>query len=131
MVELRAKKYDRLRRTTDRQTDDKPSVSHRFGHVFFIFPSVKHVNQLAGRVLITGDPLRLTGGKAEGGRGAVRETLEWEIDQNSRVQPNRVHLGVVGRKFRWVHGLGKRRLLTRTLGPAAACGRPRFSLFRS
>ena len=68
---------------------------------------MKHVNQLAGRDLITGDPLRLTGGKAEGGRGAVRETLEWEIDQNSRVQPNRVHLGVVGRKFCWVHALEK------------------------
>ena len=88
---------------------------------------MKHVNQLAGRDLITGDPLRLMGGKAEGGRGAVRETLEWEIDKNSRVQPNQVHLGVVGRKFCWVHGLGKRRLLTRTLDPAAACGRPRFS----
>ena len=58
----------------------------------------------------------------------MRDMLEWEIDQTSRVQPNRVQLGVPGGcKVHWVHGLGKRRLLTHTFGPAAACGRSRFS----
>lgn len=91
----------------DRQTVDKPSMRDRLGRVFFIFPSVEHVVQSVGKDIITNDLLRLTGGKAEEGREAVRDTLEWEMDQTSRVQPNRVHLGVGECKLHWVHGLEK------------------------